>query len=303
MATACERLPEGSAEFRGHIEASDEFRAKFDRGSFAFRHSLASHPAFTLDRLMELAAETQANRPGHLYYDAGVTELNQRWDKTPKPEFSAVDAIQRLEHCGAWIVLKRADKNPEYATVLRECMAQLQELTGLNLDRVMKLQEVILFITSPKRITTYHIDRECSLLLQICGDKQISIFDRNDRQVLPEEEIERFWSVDHNAPRYRPELQSRATVYHLTPGLGVHIPVNAPHWVQNGNNISVSLNVNFQYRDGFRANIYRLNYLLRKMGLKPSPPGISPAKDKLKSVAAWPAVWAKNLSKGRRPWG
>ena len=252
---------------------------------------------------MELADETQANRPGHLYYDAGVTDLNQRWDKTPKPEFKAADAIQRLEQCGAWIVLKRADKNPEYAKVLRECMAELQDLTGLNLDRVMKLQEVILFITSPKRITTYHIDRECSLLLQIRGNKQISIFDRNDREVLPEEEIERFWSVDHNAPRYKPELQSHATVYRLSPGVGVHIPVNAPHWVQNGDDISVSLNVNFQYRDTFRANLYRSNYLLRKMGLNPSPPGVSPTRDKIKSVAVWPAVWAKNLSKGRRPWG
>lgn len=301
MATACETLPEASPDVRRYIEPSEQFRTKFDRSSFEFRHRLASHPAFTLDRLMGLAAETQTKRPGHLYYDAGVTELNQRWDKTPKPEFSAVDAIQRIEHCGAWIVLKHADQNPEYEKVLSECMAELQELTGLNLDRVMKLQEVILFITSPKRITTYHIDRECSLLLQIQGDKQISIFDRNDRDVLGEEEIERFWSVDHNAPRYKPELQSHATVYRLTPGVGVHIPVNAPHWVQNGDSISVSLNVNFQYRDTFRANVYRSNYLLRKMGLKPSPPGISPVKDKIKGVAAWPAVWAKNLSK-RRPW-
>ena len=302
MATACERLPEDSAGLRRLIEASEQFRSKFDRASFEFRHRLASHPAFSLERLMELAQETQVKRPADLYYDAGITDLNQRWDRTPKPEFSAVDAIQRIEQCGAWIVLKRADRNPEYAKVLRECMAELQELTGLNLDRVMKVQEVILFITSPKRITTYHIDRECSLLLQIQGDKQISIFDRNDREVLPEEEIEKFWSVDHNAPRYKPELQSHATVYRLSPGVGVHIPVNAPHWVQNGSNISVSLNVNFQYRDGLRANVYRSNYLLRKMGMKPSPPGISPVKDKIKSVAVLPAIWAKNLSHGRKPW-
>jgi len=302
MATACERLPEDSTGFHRFIEASEQFRSEFDRSSFEFRHRLASHPAFTLERLMELAQETQLTRPGNLYYDAGITDLNQRWDRTPKPEFSAVDAIQRIEHCGAWIVLKRADKNPEYAKVLRECMAELQELTRLNLDRVMKLQEVILFITSPKRITTYHIDRECSLLLQIQGDKHISIFDRNDREVLPEEEIEKFWSVDHNAPRYKAELQDHAAVYRLSPGVGVHIPVNAPHWVQNGNNISVSLNVNFQYRDAMRANVYRSNYLLRKMGIKPSAPGISLVKDKIKSVAVLPAVWAKNLSHGRKPW-
>jgi hypothetical protein len=237
-----------------------------------------------------------------LYYDAGTIDVNQRWDSTPKPEFSARDAIQRIENCGAWIVLKRADKNPEYAAVLQECMAELQEFTGLNLEQVMKVQEVILFVTSPKRVTTYHIDRECSLLLQIQGEKRISIFDRNDRAVLTEEEIERFWSVDHNAPRYKPELQDHATVHEMQPGVGVHIPVNAPHWVQNGDNISVSLNVNFQYRDTMRANLYRLNFILRKMGLQPTPPGQSLAKDRVKSVAALPAVWARNISRGRRPW-
>src|SRR6202165_4714079 len=302
MATALRAVPEPLASGTKLIEQNEEFKTKFDKYSFPFQHNLAGHPVFELTRLMELAQETQSTRPADLYYDAGTIDVNQRWDKTPRPEFSARDAIQRIEHCGAWIVLKRADKNPEYATVLKECMAELQEFTGLNLERVMKVQEVILFITSPKRITTYHIDRECSVLLQIQGDKHISIFDRNDREVLSEEEIERFWSVDHNAPRYKPELQHHATVYEMTPGVGVHIPVNAPHWVQNGDGISISLNVNFQYHDTARANLYRLNFLLRKMGMRPSPPGISPMKDKVKSVAVLPAVWAKNIVRLRKPW-
>jgi hypothetical protein len=302
MATALRSIPEQLLPGTNLIKRNEEFRTKFDKYSFAFEHKLAGHPVFELGRLMELAQETQNARPADLYYDAGTIDVNQRWDRTPKPEFSARDAIQRIEHCGAWIVLKRADKNTEYAAVLKECMAELQEFTGLNLDRVMKVQEVILFITSPKRVTTYHIDRECSLLLQIQGDKHISIFDRNDRDVLSEEEIERFWSVDHNAPRYKPELQDHATVYELRPGNGVHIPVNAPHWVQNGDSISISLNVNFQYRDAARANLYRLNFLLRRMGVQPTPPGISPMKDKVKSVAVLPAVWAKNIARRRKPW-
>jgi len=302
MATALRAVPEPMASGIKLIEQNEEFKTKFDKYSFAFRHKLAGHPVFELGRLMELAEETQSTRAADLYYDAGTVDVNQRWDRTPRPEFSARDAIQRIENCGAWIVLKRADKNEEYARVLKECMAELQEFTGLNLDRVMKVQEVILFITSPKRVTTYHIDRECSLLLQIQGDKHISIFDRNDREVLSEEEIEQFWSVDHNAPRYKPELQHHATVYEMRPGSGVHIPVNCPHWVQNGNNISVSLNVNFQYRDTVRANLYRLNFVLRKMGMQPTPPGTSVAKDKVKSVAVLPLVWAKNIARGRKPW-
>jgi len=302
MARAAEALTESGTEVR-HINAERKvFREKFDQESFEFGHNLAQHPLFSLDRLIELARVTQAERPVDLFYDAGTEDLNQRWSESRKPEFSAAEAVQRIEQCGAWIVLKRADKDPEYRKLLDECMAELQDLSGLNLNRVMKMQEVIVFVTSPKRITTYHIDRECSLLMQIRGGKDIHIFNRNDRDILTEEEIEKFWTVDHNAPRYKPEFQNHATVYPLRPGTGVHIPVNFPHWVKNGEDISISLNVNFQYRDTARANVYRMNYLLRKAGLRPKPPGLRPAMDGLKKVAVIPAVWSKNILRGRKPW-
>jgi len=303
MATATAPWSQGQRGTQCLIGTRELFRANFNRTGFAFQHSLASHPLFRLDRLMELARETQQSRPGDLYYDAGQdVGINQRWSEIAKPRFSAADAIGRIENCGAWIVLKRADKDPEYKVVLDQCMQELEDLSGISINKVMKIREVIMFVTSPKRVTTYHIDRECSLLLQIQGDKQISIFDRNDRTVLPERDIETFWSVDANAPRYNPALQDRASVYELTPGSAVHIPVNCPHWLQNGDNISVSLNLNFQYRDSLRANIYRANFLLRQLGLDPKPPFESAALDRVKSVAVMPVVWARNITKGRKPW-
>jgi len=272
---------------------AEELRRNFDRASFAFQHSLAGHPLFELPRLLELAKETARTHPDDLYYDAGNIRVDQRWDQTPRNSFSIVEAMERIENCGAWIILHKAHLDPEYDAVLRQCMAELQELMGVDLDRVMRVQEIILFITSPRRVTSYHIDRECNFLLQVRGSKTLSVFDQNDRVVLPEEELERFWSVDNNAATYRPELQSRAREYRMTPGTVVHIPVNAPHWVQNDDNISVSVSVNFQFRDYLRGNVYRVNFALRKLGLRPKPPGQSPVRDSLKSFAVMPAVWAK----------
>jgi hypothetical protein len=147
------------------------------------------------------------------------------------------------------------------------------------------VQDAIVFITSPHRVTAYHIDRECNFILQVHGNKDISVFDRNDRDVLPEEEIERFWMVDNNAAVYKEHYQNRATVYSVGPGMGIHVPVNAPHWVRNKNNISVTLSVNFQFRENFPAHVYRANYLLRKIGIKPKPPGHSKVRDRLKCLA------------------
>jgi hypothetical protein len=74
-------------------------------------------------------------------------------------------------------------------------------------------------------------------------------------------------------------------VYSLGPGQGIHVPVNAPHWVRNKDNISVTLSVNFQFRENYTANVYRANYLLRKAGITPIPPGHSEIRDRLKRLA------------------
>ena len=145
----------------------------------------------------------------------------------------------------------------------------------IDLRPVMRSKEGIIFVTSPSRVTAYHIDRECNFLVQLRGSKHISIFDRNDREVLPEVERERFWTVDNNAAVYKPDLQNRASVFEMKPGTGVHIPVNAPHWVQNGNNVSITFAITFQFHDHVLADVYRTNYYLRKMGLAPVPPGRS----------------------------
>jgi hypothetical protein len=260
-----------------------EFREQFDRQSFEFSHQLSGHRLFEIPRLVELA-KTLA-QTGAVYQDAGEIQVGQRWEDCPSGNLSVDETIRRIRDAGAWIILRRAEEDPEYRVVLDDCMAEIRNLLGRDLKKEMMLQNAIIFITSPNRIATYHIDRECNWILQIHGEKDISVFDKNDREVLPEEEIERFWTVDNNAPTYKEQYQSRARIYRLAPGRAVHVPVNAPHWVKNDNNISVTLSVNFQFPESFRADVYRANYWLRRLGFSPTPPGKSQLRDNLKRVA------------------
>lgn len=276
------------------IEANPElFREKFNRQSFEISHHLATHPLFQLPELMRLAERTLKHRPSDLYYDAGSIRIGQRWDQVPQSEFSATEALDRVENSGAWFIFRSAQRDPEYRVFLDRGLAELKEHIGSWVNSRILVEDIIIFVTSPKRITSYHIDRECNFLLQIRGHKTLHVFDREDREVLPEEEIERFWSVDTNSAVYKPHLQDHAVSYRLLPGNGVHIPVNCPHWLENDDNVSVSLSVNFQFKDWFRANPYRANYLLRKLGLQPTPPGTSMLLDSVKAVAVAPAVLAK----------
>jgi hypothetical protein len=259
----------------------DEFHEKFNRRHFVFRHHLADHPLFKLPRLIELARNTAATRADDLYYDAGVKDIGQRWGVSPVP-FPVDETIDRIQNAGAWIVLKRAENDPSYAAVLDRCMSDVLEVSGRELARRMRRTEAIVFITSPNRLTTYHIDSENNFLLQLSGTKEINLFRAEDREVTTEQEVERFYSVDTNSAIYKPHLQHRADVLTLEPGIGVHIPVNAPHWLRNGDNISISVSINYHSYDSERAAIYRTNYYLRRIGLNPTPPFRSPMLDELK---------------------
>lgn len=273
----------------------EELSRRFDREHFEITHSLAEHPLLQIPELMQLAERTTKTRPNGIYYDAGKDiRVDQRWDQMPQKQFSVVESIQRIETCGAWFLFKDVQNDPVYKNFLGTGWEKIKGKISNNLNSQILREDALIFVTSPKRIATYHIDRECSFLLQIKGTKTIHIFDRADREVLPEEEIERFWTVDNNAPVYKPQFQGRATSYKLRAGTGVHIPVNCPHWVENDDNISVSLNVNVQFKDTLRANTYRVNHALRTLGLNPKPPGQSPAVDYLKSRSMVPVMAAKS---------
>ena len=45
---------------------------------------------------------------------------------------------------------------------------------------------------------------------------------------------------------FEDRFQSRATVFSLHPGEGLHFPVGAPHWVKNGPEVSVSFSATFR---------------------------------------------------------
>jgi len=271
---------------------ADEFRQKFDRQSFEIQHELADHPLFKLPALVELAERTRKQRPDDIYYNNGEIDVSQKWIHNPDHPFSPAETIHRIEECSAWFIFRAAQRDPEYRLFLDKGLAEIKDLIGDKLERQIMVEDIIIFVTSPNRKTPYHIDRECNFLLQIRGEKTIHVFDQNDREILSEEELERFWSVDSSSADYKAQMQSRAKSYVMCPGSGVHIPVNAPHWLENHNNVSISLSVNFQFRDSLKANAYRANFVLRRLGIKPTPPGRSELLDSVKSAAVAPGVWA-----------
>jgi hypothetical protein len=278
------------------LEVEDStFREKFNRASFAVSHRLSDHPLFDFARLFELLKLDQSK----VYWDMGDIRINQRWDEIPAARLSVEEAFSQIENCQAWMIFRSVQRDPEYLRVLEEFLAEIEERSGVDFRRQVKFKDAIIFVSSPGRISTYHIDRECSFLLQIRGDKLVYAFDKYDRTVITEQEIERFWMGEKNAPTYKEQHQNRAQEYHLKPGAGVHLPVGAPHWVKNSGTVSISLNINIHYHDSISGDVYRANHYLRKAGLKPIPPGRSAVRDALKRRLVWGLDNLRGLSRSQ----
>jgi len=263
----------------------ETFRTHFNRKPFLFRHHLCDHPLF---RLSNLAALASTLPPGIVEYNAGKIPVSlPDQDKTPYTGLSAEETVRRIEECSSWMVLKRAEADPECLGVLNRCLDEIQPLSE-PIEPGMSEREAAIFVTSPGSITPYHMDKEINFLLQIRGSKTISVFCASDREVLSEVELERHFTgaaIRRNMV-FHERYQERATVFELKAGYGIHIPTTDPHWIKNGDAVSISFSNGFKTRASLRRGmVYNLNGRLRKMGLQPSPYGKGALRDAMKLQA------------------
>jgi hypothetical protein len=283
----------------------EEFSAKFNRVPFEIAHSLAGNPLFDVERLIELTQRVESRRTPHrpfgdIYSNVGEVDPGMKAVEGHRPAIAASELLRQIENSQAWVTLEHVEREDGYREVLQQCICDLLELSGKDVLKKVKWFDAILFITSPHRVTHYHVDRECAWLVQLRGNKEIHLFDKRDKEIVPDEELERFWNVDNGAGTYKEQFEDRAMVYHMRPGTGVHIPVNCPHWLKNGSEVSVSMNVNFQFRDELWGNIYKANYYLRRFGIKPTSPGLHPLRDQIKSRAYTAVQQINHLRKGKK---
>jgi hypothetical protein len=263
----------------------ETFRTHFNRKPFLFRHHLSDHPLFRLPRLAELARTLP---PSIVEYNAGKIPVSlPDQDKTPYTGLSAEETVRRIEECSSWMVLKRAEADAECLDVLNGCLDEIEPLSE-EIEPGMCEREAAIFVTSPGSVTPYHMDKEINFLLQIRGSKTISVFSASDREVVSEVELERHFtgSAIRRNMVFHERYQKRATVFELKAGYGIHIPTTDPHWIKNGDGVSISFSNGFKTHASVRRGlIYNLNGRLRKAGLNPAPYGKGVLRDAMKLQA------------------
>lgn len=267
----------------------EQFGKSFPHHPFGVKHELSSRREFQLPQLVQLASRLPAN---NVEYYVGDVPVNQDRKPYPTTGLSAVETIRQIEECGSWMVMKHVETDPEYAHLMKTLLAEVRdELAYSGTEKKledMHRESAFIFISSPNSTTPYHLDDEHNFLLQIRGTKQVTIWDPNDRAVMPEPQAEDMLQCWHASDyqRYMPykdEFEKTGERFCLSPGDGLHFPFGAPHWVKNGPAVSISFSVTFHSLISEKNGaIYYINKRLRKFGMEPTPPGKSVWRDSIK---------------------
>jgi hypothetical protein len=280
--------------FLSDVGYKDLFQSKFEHEPFLFQHKLHTSPLFQNKKLRELC-EYCSTRPSEFHIEIGKAAPEEGWSNVA-PSTDLVGSFDTIKDSNTLIMLKGIS-HPEYRTLLKEYLSEVSALLGFDFSSKYRDPKCTIILASPGRVTPYHIDGELNLLMQIQGTKKFYVFDGDDPDILSSECLERFWGRSElNVGNYSSEVQKKAIGFDLGPGSGVHIPLTFPHWAQNGPEVSAAISINFRALRCDRANVYRINHMLRRLGFQPSRPGVNRNIDAAKSSLFQAAVAMKRLS-------
>lgn len=274
--------------------SADSLAANFGRRSFTFSHHLVDHPLTSLAALEELAAWLPA---GDVEHNRGRVPAVVADGLVPRAEMTAVEIVRTIATNDCWAVLP-VHHAPGYGPLLDELFDEVQAALPSSEGRIRDRQAVF-FLASSGSTTPTHIDLEQGFLLHLRGAKTFTVGGFPDT-LAGQRKVESFHTGGHRNVASTP---ADAVVFALEPGIGVHVPAFTPHLIHTGaDEVALSLTIALRTDATIRTSaVHRANARMRRIGLKPRPPGDRSGSDQLKSrllLAADRAVSA--TGRGRR---
>ena len=282
---------------------AEQFANNVDVTPFSIQHNLPSHPLFQLESLVELSKRLPKEQREYVFAKkefGAHDDLEQYKHAADNDELSTEELINAIETQNIVIVLRNVESDDVYGEFVNQCLDSLsgmvEPVTGPISGR-----ESFIFVSPPNAYTPYHWDPEQNFFMQVRGKKQMPIYDVTDRNLLPEDTLERYYTQGQIITKCPEELFDSYKLFEMNPGDGVYVPVTAPHWVKTLDEVSISVSINFRTPSSIRrARVFRANRMMRKIGLRPQ--SVSPRADfwseRLKSsILEAPAKIKKTLGK------
>lgn len=257
------------------------FAALYPGAPGKFAHELSGHELLTLEALADAAERVKA---ANVLCHAAQNRNGEGFASTEGPRSSIGDTVRAIATAGRYVMLTLVEQLDEYAELMRETIGQLEPTIRARTGEVQQ-QRAFLFISSPGTLAPFHFDAEYNVLFQIAGRKNFVVYP----PVAPwitDAANEHYHRTGDNLLPWDERFAGQGTRVVLDPGDALFVPYRWPHWVEVGEEPSISLSFTWNSRAGFEQNdAYRLNAWLRRLGLSPSAPAPLPSRSPVRSVA------------------
>lgn len=263
------------------------------------RHHLATHPALQLPALVELGKRLEAR--GRVRSHSGDATAGTSFNEAPRlhPNAKGVEAtLSDIEHAAAWTSLLNVQSDPQYRAVVDEVLDSVRPQVEA-VDPGMCYRAGWIFLTSPRAVTPFHMDKEHNFILQVHGRKRIYVWDHRDTQVVSEHARDRFHRThSRELLQWREEYRERAQVFELEPGMGAYMPSTSPHMVENGDGPSITMSFTYYTRATRRNSLlHRTHDMLRRLGWVPPAVDRFPLFDAATLAAGGLYIGSKRLAR------
>ncbi len=258
-----------------------QFATLYPKQSGLLSHNCQADALFQLPRLVALANTLPRQA---VEYNRADVDLTLDPEATPDNGLDVIATIRSIEENNSWLVLKNIEQDPEYRALLDGLIDELEPSIRVKTGKTLR-REAFVFVSSPHAITPFHMDPEHNILLQIRGSKTMYAYPADDPEIVSPEQHEAYHGGGHRNLVHKPSFDEKAIAHRLSPGMGVVMPVKAPHWVKVGDEVSISLSITWRsYLSVREADIRCMNHFLRHRGHTPMPVGANPLLDRVKAI-------------------
>ena len=272
-----------------------EKAAAFTHETLDFRHGLHERPMFADAGLVELLDRYPRDRLG--VFTMGEDPVAwTTWRKGVAGDLSGAQLLEAALAGRIWLNLRAVNEHlPNYAALCDEIFAdKARHAPGVKTFK----RDLGVLISSADAQVFYHLDVPLVSLWQVRGVKRVWVYpvappyvgDEALERIVLRETAEQF--------AFDPAWDAGAEEFELTPGRMVTWRQNAPHRIENGPMLNVSLSIEFMTPQALlRANVIYANGLLRRrLGAEPRiEAGFTPAN--LGKLAVARGAKALNLQK------
>ena len=185
-------------------------------------------------------------------------------------DLSGADLLEVIRRGRLWLNLRAVnDHLPEYDALCREMFSDLEaKVPSLKTWR----RDCGLLISSPRARVFYHLDIPCVTLWQLRGTKTVYVYPTGQPFVQNEQLEAIVLRESEEEIDYDPAFEAACERFDLTPGTLANWPQTAPHRVDNGDSLNVSLSCEFQTLQSlvYANAIYTNGVLRRRFGKNPA---------------------------------